>query len=87
MYRPQKRKFVRRVSAASMVAVVAAGGLAITLFNQTHGQTSAVVSTPVTSPTAASASVAHSSTPPSAKYRLVSTSHDDGPSSEDSSND
>lgn len=84
MYRPSKRKFVRRVSAASVVAVVAAAGVAITLFNQAVVPHSVAATTASNSTTTPSSST--SATAPSANYRLVSAPHEDGASLEGTSN-
>jgi hypothetical protein len=42
MYRPKKRKYVRRISAASVVAVGAAVGLGLTILNQSGASNSAI---------------------------------------------
>jgi hypothetical protein len=73
MYRPKKRKLVRRVSAASMVAVVAAVGLGITIVNQSGAANSALKVTTEKADTTAAAT----STAATAKYHVVSTSSSD----------
>jgi hypothetical protein len=72
MYRPKKRKLVRRVSAASMVAVVAAVGLGITIVNQSGAVNSAFKVTEKGETTAATTSTAAT-----AKYHVVSTTSSD----------
>jgi hypothetical protein len=84
MYRPKKRKLVRRASAASVVALVAAAGLGATFISQ-----SGATSTALKFEKAATAS--HGSTDSSVstktttvpKYHLVTTHHDDGGRSSD----
>ena len=80
MYRPTKRKLVRRVSVASVVAVLAAVGLGITVINQSGGLNSAIK--------LPNATVATSSgTTSGAKYQVVNRDRDVATSSENSSND
>ena len=80
MYRPTKRKLVRRVSVASVVAVLAAVGLGITVINQSGGLNSAIKL-----PTATVAT--SSGTTSGAKYQVVNHDRDVASSSENSSID
>ena len=73
MYRPKKRKLVRRVSAASVVAVVAAVGLGITFVNQSGAANSALKVTTEKADT----TVAATSAATTAKYHVVSTTSSD----------
>jgi hypothetical protein len=87
MYRPKKRKYVRRISAASVVAVGAAVGLGVTMLSQS-GATNSALSTSgevtATAKTAAvsSASASGATTP---VYHIVGlkSHHDDGAASGD----
>lgn len=82
MYRPKKRMLVRRVSAASVVAVVAAAGLGITFISQSGATTSALKTTDdAVTKTTSSTPTTKSTTP---KYHVVGlTYHDDSKSSGD----
>jgi anti-sigma-K factor RskA len=73
VYRPKKRKLVRRVSAASVVAVVAAVGLGITFVNQSGAANSAHKVTTEKADT----TVAATSAATTAKYHVVSTTSSD----------
>ena len=55
MYRPQKRKLVRRLSTASLVAVVAAAGVGVVLATQSGATTGALRSGTATTANATSA--------------------------------
>lgn len=72
MYRPTKKKLIRRVSVASVVAVLAGAGFAATFFSQGAPTNSALRPT-----TKKDASVSTSSvTTSSAKYHLVGATRD-----------
>jgi hypothetical protein len=71
MYRPKKRKLVRRVSAASAVAVVTAAGLGVTFMVQSGATTTAVGTT---KNTAAATTTAKTTTP---TYHIVGLKHHD----------
>ena len=82
MYRPTKRKFVRRVSAASVVAVAAAVGVGFTILSQSGASNSAIVKPgEVTATTgAASSTSSTSSAGTTPLYHIVGlkSHHDDG---------
>ena len=82
MYRPRKRKFVRRISAVSVVAVGAAVGLGFTILNQSGATNSAVSTSGEVIATASSTTSGTTTTP---VYHVVGLkSHpDDGGSSGD----
>lgn len=87
MYRPKKRKFVRRVSAASVVAVGAAVGLGFTILSQSGATNSAISKSGVVTATAKTAAVSSTSSSSSTApaYHIVGLqSHpDDGGSAID----
>jgi hypothetical protein len=85
MYRPKKKKIVRRVSVASVVAVLSAVGLGVALFGQGGGANSAA-GTPARASTTTSAH-GSSGTSSSAKYHLVSRTLEDAHSSESVASD
>ncbi|HEY5302699.1 MAG TPA: hypothetical protein VIJ86_01430 [Acidimicrobiales bacterium] len=67
MYRPTKKKMIRRVSVASVVAVLAGAGFAATVFSQGGTTNSASRSTTQKDAPASTSSATTSS----AKYHLV----------------
>jgi hypothetical protein len=82
MYRPKKRKLVRRASVASVVALVAAAGLGATLISQSGATSTALKfekAAPVSTESTASGATTRTTTTP--KYHLVTTRHDDDGSS------
>ncbi|MBW4030399.1 MAG: hypothetical protein HIU57_06935 [Acidobacteria bacterium] len=86
MYRPKKRKLVRGVSAASVVAVGAAVGLGITILHQTGATTSAIATSgEVTATTTTPAPNPSASTAVTPTYHIVGLArhHDDANSSPD----
>lgn len=87
MYRPKKRKFVRRISAASVVAVGAAVGLGFTILSQGGATNSAISKSGEVTATAKTAAVSNpmASTATTPVYHIVGlTSHpDDGGSGGD----
>lgn len=85
MYRPRKRKFVRRISAASVVAVGAAVGLGFTILSQSGTTNSAISTSGEVTATAKPATASTSSATTTPVYHIVglTSHHDDGGSSGD----
>ncbi len=85
MYRPTKRKLVRRVSVASVVAVMSAAGLGIAFVAQSGATTSALAGSKSTTTSAATTSASTKSATKSVTphYRIVVTHHDDHGSTDD----
>ena len=84
MYRPKKRKLVRRASVASVVALVAAAGLGATFISQSGATSSALKfekAAPASTESTTSGATTKTTTTP--KYHVVTTRHDDGGSSSD----
>ena len=75
MYRPKKRKLVRRVSAASVVAVVAAAGYGITFIAQSGATTTAISTTKDSTATTTAKTATSKSTTPT--YHIVGLKHHD----------
>lgn len=82
MYRPKKRKLVRRMSAASAVAVVAATSLGITFIAQS-GATTTAIGTAKDSAVAATAKTATAKTTTPVYHIVGLKHHDDSRSSGD----
>jgi hypothetical protein len=82
MYRPKKRKLVRRVSAASVVAALAATGLGVTLLSQSGATTSNLAS-----PSTQSAATSSANTGATTSKLYVVVRHDDSTREGSSSND
>jgi hypothetical protein len=84
MYRPTKRKLVRRVSAASIVAVLAAAGVGITFIAQSGATTTAIGAVKDAAENATTATTTTKSTTATTKYHVVGASrHNDSRSSDD----
>ena len=87
MYRPKKRKFVRRVSAASVVAVAAAVGLGFTILSQGGATNSAISKSGEVTATAKTAAVsnttASSATTPVYHIVGLTSLHDGGSGGDD----
>jgi len=87
MYRPRKRKFVRRISAASVVAVGAAVGLGFTILSQSGATNSAISTsgevTATAKPATTSTSTSGATTTPGYHIVGLTSHHDDGGSSGD----
>jgi hypothetical protein len=84
MYRPKKRKIVRRVSAASVVAVVAAVGLGITFINQSDAVS--VTGKIAVQEVGAAAHASTTASAKSAKYHLTTSGRHDTDSTASSDN-
>jgi hypothetical protein len=84
MYRPKKRKLVRRASVASVVALVAAAGLGVTLISQSGATSTALkFEKAATASSESTSSRETTKTTATPKYHLVSTRHEDGAGSSD----
>ena len=83
MYRPRKRKFVRRISAASVVAVGAAVGLGFTILSQSGATNSAISTSGEVTATAKTAATSSATTTPVYHIVGLTSHHDDGGSSGD----
>jgi hypothetical protein len=79
MYRPKKRKLVRRASVASVVALFAAAGMGVTLISQSGATSTALkFEKAATASTESTSSRATTKTTTTPKYHLVTTRHEDG---------
>jgi len=83
MYRPTKRKLVRRVSLASAVGAMAVTGLGLALIGQSGATTALKVERSTSAAVSTTAKGPSSTLTISPKYHVVSTRHhDDGASSQ-----
>jgi len=81
MYRPTKQKLVRRVSVASVVAVLSATGLGVAFIAQSGATTSAIGANKAATTKVATAKTTTKTASP--LYHIVVRHHDDSRSSDD----